>query len=67
MFSTCFESEGPSSERRLYMQVYCSVCYMHQYKQSSTYKTAYTYACNTYNTILVLRIYNRLSEDGSSG
>ena len=30
--STCFETEGSSSGRRLYIQVWYSVFYMHQYK-----------------------------------
>jgi hypothetical protein len=53
LFSTCLEPEDLSSERRLYIQAWKIACYMHQYKQFSTYKTAYTYACNTYYTIAV--------------
>ena len=33
MSSTCFEPQSSSSGRQLYMQVWCSVFYMHQYKQ----------------------------------
>jgi len=38
MSSTRFEPEGSSAGRRLCIQVY--YVYMHQYKHSSTYKTA---------------------------
>jgi len=34
----------------LYIQAWYSVLYMHQYKQSSTYKTAYTDAFKTHYT-----------------
>ena len=51
MSSTCFETEGPYSGIRLYVQVWCtcSVFHRHQYKQfsTSTYKTAYTDLCKT--------------------
>jgi hypothetical protein len=52
MPSTYFEREGSSSGRQLYIQVWYSVFYMHQYKlpcrtPTSTYKTAYTDACKT--------------------
>ena len=49
--STCFELEGSSSGRRLYIQAWYGTLYMHQYKQyrlqPSTYKTAYVDACET--------------------
>jgi len=48
MSCTCFEPEGSSSGRRLYIQVWCSML-THTY----IYKTAYTAACTTYYTILV--------------
>jgi len=32
MLSTCFEPEGSSSVRQMYIQVWYSVFYMHQYK-----------------------------------
>jgi hypothetical protein len=35
MSSTCFEPEGSSLGRRLYIQVWYGTFYMHQYKQSS--------------------------------
>ena len=35
MFSTCFEPEGSSSGRRLYVQLWYGTFYMHRYKQSS--------------------------------
>ena len=38
MSSTCFDPEGSSSGRRLHVQVWYSVLYMHQYKQFCTYK-----------------------------
>jgi len=65
MSSTCFEPEGSSKGRRLYIQLWYSVSYMLQYKQykkcvldqyqthSSTYKTAYTDACRTHYDIRV--------------
>jgi hypothetical protein len=34
MSSTCFEPEGSSKGRRLYIQVWYSMFYMHQYLQS---------------------------------
>jgi len=34
IYSTCFEPEGLSSGRRLHIQVWYGVFYMHQYKQS---------------------------------
>ena len=34
MSSTCFETEGLSSGRRMYVQVWYGTFYMHQYKQS---------------------------------
>ena len=37
---------------------------LHQYKQSSRWKTVYTDTCKTYHTVT---IYNRLSEDEPSG
>jgi hypothetical protein len=48
MSSTCFEHEGSPSGRRLYVQEWYSVFYMHQYKQSCRWKTAYTDVCKTY-------------------
>jgi len=55
MSSTCFETEGSSSGRRLYIQVKYRVFYTHQYKQSCRYKsvfykTAYIDACKTHYT-----------------
>jgi len=35
MSSTCFEPEGPSSGRRLYVQALYSVSYMQQYSDTS--------------------------------
>jgi len=35
MSSTCFEPEGSSPGRRVYMQLWYSTFYMHRYKQSS--------------------------------
>jgi hypothetical protein len=49
MSATHFKHEGSSSGRWLYIQVQYSVFYMHQYKHSSTYKTA----CKTHYTITV--------------
>ena len=42
MSSTCFEPKGSSSGRRLYMQVWYSVFYMHQYKQSCRQKSVFS-------------------------
>ena len=62
MSSTCFETEGSSSGRRLYVQLwYGIVCFtcidisglVDRRMCSSTYKTAYTDACKTYYTINV--------------
>jgi len=39
MSSTCFEPEGSSSGRRLYIQLWHGVFYTHQYKQPSRYKS----------------------------
>ena len=33
MSSTCFEPEGSSSVRQLYIQLWCNMFYVHQYKQ----------------------------------
>jgi hypothetical protein len=41
MSSTCFEPEGSSSGRRLYIQVWYNVFYMHQYKQSCKNKSVF--------------------------
>jgi len=38
MSYTCFEPEGSSSGRRLYVQLWYSVLYMHQYKQLCRWK-----------------------------
>ena len=35
MSSTCFEPEGSSSGRRLYMQLWYDTFCMHQYKQAT--------------------------------
>jgi len=35
MSSLCFETEGSSSGRRLYIQVWYSMLYIHQYKQTA--------------------------------
>jgi len=35
MSSTCFEPEGSSSGRQLYIQLWYCTFYMHQYEQSS--------------------------------
>ena len=40
MASTCFELEGSSSRRRLYIQVLYSTFFIHQYKQSSRQKNS---------------------------
>ena len=53
MSSTRFQPDVSSSGRGLYVQVWYSVFYMHQYKQSCTYKTAYADACTTHYTIPV--------------
>jgi len=56
MSSTCYDPEGSSSGRHLYIQLSSGTFYMHQYKQSSrqnsvryccTYWTAYTDAYKT--------------------
>jgi hypothetical protein len=49
MSSKCFEPEGPSSGRRFYTFIHCVRT------QSSTYKTAHTYACKTYHIITVYK------------
>jgi len=41
MSSTCFETKGSSSGRRLYLQGWYSVFYLHQYKQSCGYKCVF--------------------------
>jgi len=41
MSSTCFEPEGSSSRRRLYIQLWYVTFYMHQYKQASRYKSVF--------------------------
>jgi len=58
--STCFEPEGSSSGRRLYIQVWLSVLYVHQYKQSCLGKLAYADVCR-------ICTCNRLLEDEPSG
>jgi len=47
MSSTCFEHDGSSSGRRLYIQVWWSVLYMHQYKQCCTWNRTHTFTYNT--------------------
>jgi len=47
--SICFEPESPSSGTRLYVQIWYSVFYMHQYKQSCRWK------CGVSNTLLYLQ------------
>jgi len=66
MASRCLETEGSSSERRFYIQVWHSVFYMHRYKQSFRW-TAYTHACKTLYTIHIYTSYNRLPEGELSG
>jgi hypothetical protein len=53
--STCFKTECLSSGRRSYVQVWYSiVLYIHQYKYSCRFKTAYTVACNyIHGTVLL--------------
>jgi hypothetical protein len=41
MSSTCLEPQGSSSGRRLYIQLWHGTFYMHQYKQSSAYKSVF--------------------------
>jgi hypothetical protein len=64
MPSTCFEPEGSSAGRRVYIEAWYIVFYKHQYKQvcryksvyrtrSCTNKTAYSDVCITYHTIAV--------------
>jgi len=36
MSSTCFELDGSSSGRRVYVQLWCSVFYRHQYEPSGS-------------------------------
>jgi len=43
MSSTCFETEGSSSGRQLYIEIRYGVFYMHQYKRSCGYKFTYTF------------------------
>jgi len=53
--STCFEPEGSSSGRQLYMQLQYGRFYTHRYKQYTRYWTAY------------ILVHNRLPEDEPSG
>jgi len=53
MSSTCFETEGSSSGRRLCIQFWYRVFYMQYRTHSSTYKTAYANPCKTHYTIYV--------------
>jgi len=80
MSSTCFEPEGSSSGRRLYIQLRHGTLHIHQYKQavgrrvcSIQYRTHSTTYC-----LLILMyvqrtvpyrncIYSRLPEDEPSG
>jgi hypothetical protein len=41
-FSTCFEPESPSSGRLLYIQLGYGAFFIHSYKKSGGYQTAYT-------------------------
>jgi len=41
MSSTCFEPEGSPAGRRLYVQVWYWVFYMHPYKHSSRWKSVF--------------------------
>jgi hypothetical protein len=60
MASTCFEPEGSSSGRRVYVQVWYSVLYMHQYRaHTTTYKTAYADTCKT--IIRLMECYTMLT------
>jgi len=59
MSSTCFEREGSSSGRRLFIQVWSTMFYMHQYKQ---YNRLLRLMHITYHTF----IYNRLPEEEPS-
>ena len=43
MSSTCFETEGSSSGRRLYIQLRYGTFYMHEYKQSSMQDSVFFY------------------------
>ena len=51
MSSTCFETEGSSAGRWLYVQLWCNMFYMHQ--------TTYNAARKTYYNCM----YYRLAED----
>jgi len=42
MSSTCFKSEGSSSERRLYVWVWYSTFYMHRCRQSCSWKRVFS-------------------------
>ena len=56
MSSACFEPEGSYSGRRMCVQVWYSVLYMHQYRaHTSTCNTAYSDACKTRCTIPVYK------------
>jgi hypothetical protein len=41
MSSACFETEGSSSGRQLYLQLRYGMLYMHQYKGSCRYKSVF--------------------------
>jgi len=60
-----FITQGFIFRRWLYIHLWYGALYIHQYKHSSTYLTAYTDACKRYHTIPLL-LYSRLPEGGPS-
>jgi len=58
MSSRCFETEGSSSGRRLYIQVWYCVFYMHQYKQSCRWKSVF--ACVHSNVRSHVHMYSTI-------
>jgi hypothetical protein len=48
-----YRTQGFIFRRWLYIQLWYGTFYMHQYKHSSTYLTAYTDACKMYHIITV--------------
>ena len=51
MYSTCFEPEGSSSGRRLYIQSWYGTFYMHKYKQFSMQNSVFDTIAVQYHTV----------------
>jgi len=67
MYSTCFEPEGSSSGRRLYVQVWCSMFSMHRFRQSCVFHKQICLQLWHVNKLYHTCTYSFLPEDEPAG